>query len=227
MVTEILRFENRITVITGHYGCGKTNLAVNLALELNKEGKRTALCDLDIVNPYFRSADFSKELEQLGIEMILPPFANSNVDVPTLTARVSAAINDPSIHLILDVGGDDAGAAALGRYSADIKKQGYDMLYLVNAYRFLTQTAEEAIENMREIEYASRLSVTALLNSSNLAGETTAETVNSSMEFAKKAAALADLPLFAAAERSVADAVEFDRDKLFVIDRKVKTVWEK
>ena len=104
---------------------------------------------------------------------------------------------------ILLVGGDDAGAAALGRYSADIKKQGYDMLYLVNAYRFLTQTAEEAIENMREIEYASRLSVTALLNSSNLAGETTAETVNSSMEFAKKAAALAELPLFAAAEKLI------------------------
>ena len=119
--------DNRITVITGHYGCGKTNLAANLALAFHKAGKRVALCDLDIVNPYFRSADFSGRFEALGIEMILPPFANSNVDVPTLTARVSAAINDPSIHLILDVGGDDAGAAALGRYSADIKKQGYDL----------------------------------------------------------------------------------------------------
>jgi len=218
--------DNRITVITGHYGCGKTNLAANLALAFHKAGKRVALCDLDIVNPYFRSADFSGRFEALGIEMILPPFANSNVDVPTLTARVSAAINDPSIHLILDVGGDDAGAAALGRYSADIKKQGYDMLYLINAYRFLTQTAEEAIENMREVEAASRLKVTAVVNSSNLAAETTAETVNRTIDFAEKTAQLANLPLYMAAERSVAGDVNFDADKLFPVDRMVKIIWE-
>ena len=216
----------RIIVVTGHYGCGKTNLAVNLAFRLREEGRRVALCDLDIVNPYFRSADFAKPLNDAGIETILPPFANTNLDVPTLTARVSAAVNDDSLCLVLDVGGDDAGAAALGQYSADIARHGYDMIYLVNAYRFLTQTPEEAIENLREVEYASHLKATAIVNSSNLAGETTADTVNATADFAKAAAGLAGLPLFTAAERSIADRIAAAPETVFPVERLVKTVWE-
>jgi len=217
----------RIIAVTGHYGCGKTNLAVNLAYLLCGEGKRVALCDLDIVNPYFRSADFAAQLNAMGIETILPPFANSNVDIPTLTARVSGAINDDGLWLVLDVGGDDAGAAALGRYSAEIKKHGYDMLYLVNRYRFLTQTPEEAAEYLADIEAASRLKATAVVNSSNLAAETTAETVNAASDFAERTAALAGLPLYTAAERSIAGGIKARAGTVLPVERLVKTVWEK
>ncbi len=218
---------SRIIVVTGHYGCGKTNLAVNLAFRLREEGRRVALCDLDIVNPYFRSADFARPLNDAGIEAILPPFANTNLDVPTLTARVAAAVNDDGLCLVLDVGGDDAGAAALGQYSAAIEAHGYDMLYLVNAYRFLTQTPEEAVENLRDVEYASHLSATAIVNSSNLAGETTADTVNATAGFAEAVAKIAGLPLYTVAERSIAHGVGAAPETVISVERLVKPVWER
>lgn len=217
----------RIIIVTGHYGCGKTNLAVNLARKLNVEGRHVALCDLDIVNPYFRSADFARPLNSEGIETILPPFANTNLDVPTLTARVAAAVNDDSLTLVLDVGGDDAGAAALGQYSAAIARHGYDMLYLVNAYRFLTQTPEEALENLRDIEYASHLTATAIVNSSNLAGETTAGAIDATAGFAEDVSRLAGLPLYTVAERSLAGEISAAPETVFPVDRLVKLVWER
>ena len=131
----------RIVLVVGHYGSGKTNFSVNLAVDLKAAGRDVILVDLDIVNPYFRSADFGALLEERGIGLIAPVYARSNLDVPALDGRLDAVIESDKT-LVIDVGGDDAGAAALGRYSAMIREAGgCDMLYVVNAYRYLTQTS--------------------------------------------------------------------------------------
>lgn len=142
----------RITIVTGHYGSGKTNFAVNLAVDLSREGKQVVLVDLDIVNPYFRSADFKERLTAMGIEMICPIYANTNLDIPALGADIySVFYQNDSRYVIFDVGGDDAGAAALGRYSHLIQQENYDMLYVVNCYRYLTRQPEEALQILRKL----------------------------------------------------------------------------
>ena len=199
----------RLTLFAGHYGSGKTNIAVNYAILLAKEGKKVCIGDLDIVNPYFRTADSAKELEQAGVTLISPQFANSNVDLPALPAEAYRLVEDKSIYGIMDIGGDDRGAYALGRYVPAIKAENnYRMVFVANCYRPLTRTPEDALEVMREIEAACKLSFTDIINNSNLGPETTPETVLDSLEFMEKLSTLSGLPIFAhSAESQVAEAL--------------------
>lgn len=184
----------RFTVVTGHYGCGKTNLAINLALDVAARGEEVMLVDLDVVNPYFRSSDYAEFLEARGVNVISPVFAGTTLDVPALSPAIAGAFEGRGT-VIMDVGGDDAGATALGRYSGDIARLDYDFLYVVNAYRTLTATPAEAAQVLREIEQASCLKATAIVNNSHLRDETTADTVLASRDFARETAALLGLPL--------------------------------
>ena len=219
----------RIIVIVGHYGSGKTNLSVNLALHMNAIGKQVALVDLDIVNPYFRSADFSELMQQHGIELISPVYARTNLDIPALTGRLDAEI-DTDKTLIIDVGGDDAGAAALGRYSASIRNAGgCDMLYVVNAYRYLTRTAQDAAEILEEIQRASRLTATGVVNNSNLANATTAQDVAATDQFARDIAEKYGVPmLFTAVDQHIASETYalIPSGKVFPVQIFVKKPWE-
>lgn len=187
-------WDKKIIIISGHYGSGKTNIAVNLARKLAEDGKKVALVDLDIVNPYFRAADNRAELEALGVRCILPQFANTNVDVPTLPPQIHSAFSSDET-VIFDVGGDKDGAIALGVYRHTIKKLGYDMIAVVNMYRPLTQTAEDALENLREIEDNCSLSFTGFINNSNLGEDTTAEAVEASFPYAEEIQEKSSLPL--------------------------------
>ena len=167
----------RLTLFAGHYGSGKTNIAVNYAIALAKEGKQVCIADLDIVNPYFRTADSDKDLAAAGVTLISPQFANTNVDLPALPAEAYRLVQDKSIYGVMDIGGDDRGAYALGRYVPFIKEEGnYRMVFVANFCRPLTTTAEEALEVMREIENACSLQFTDIINNSNLGPETTPET---------------------------------------------------
>ncbi|MBQ0070501.1 MAG: hypothetical protein KBS81_01370, partial [Spirochaetales bacterium] len=163
----------RIALFCGHYGSGKTNLAVNYALYLRSLGKEVTIADLDIVNPYFRTKDSQKELEEAGIKFLSLPFANSSVDLPALPSSAYALVQDKSRMAVLDIGGDDRGAYALGRFVPSIlEENNYDMFYVVNFFRPLTQNAQDALEVMREIEYACGLPFTGIINNSNLGRET-------------------------------------------------------
>ena len=187
----------RLTLFAGHYGSGKTNIAVNYALHLAKEGKDVCIADLDIVNPYFRTADSAKELANAGVALISPQFANSNVDLPALPAEAYRLVEDKSIYGIMDIGGDDRGAYALGRYVPFMKEENnYRMAFVANCYRPLTRTPEEALEVMREIEAACGLQFTCIVNNSNLGTETTAQTVMDSLEFIENLSQLSGLPLW-------------------------------
>ena len=188
----------RLTLFAGHYGSGKTNIAVNYAISLAGEGKRVCIADLDIVNPYFRTKDSARELAQAGVELISPQFANTNVDLPALPAEAYRLVTDKSTYAIMDIGGDDRGAYALGRYVPAIKEENnYRMVFVANCYRPLTRTPEDALEVMREIEAACGLGFTDIINNSNLGPETTPETVLTSLEFMEKLSKLSGLPIFA------------------------------
>ena len=199
----------RLTLFAGHYGSGKTNIAVNYALKLAGEGKDVCIADLDIVNPYFRTKDSAQVLEKAGVQLISPQFANSNVDLPALPAEAYRLVTDQSIHGIMDIGGDDRGAYALGRYVPAIKAENnYRMIFVANACRPLTRTPEEAMEVMAEIEAACGLKFTDLVNNTNLGTETTPETVLASADYMARLSELSGLPIFATtAETAVADAL--------------------
>ncbi|MDD6872687.1 MAG: hypothetical protein PUD68_07615 [Clostridiales bacterium] len=186
----------RITLLSGHYGSGKTNIAVNLARRLRASNENVAIADIDIVNPYFRTKDSQAELEKAGIRLISSPYAGSNVDLPALPDEVYAITDDKSVTAVVDVGGDDRGALALGRWRDAILQEGdYEMLFVINCFRPLTATPEDAVEVMREIEIASGIPFTAVVNNSNLGDETTARDVLESGAYAANVCAISALPL--------------------------------
>ena len=188
----------RVTLFAGHYGSGKTNLAVNYALNMRKSGLLVKMADLDIVNPYFRTKDSEDLLKEAGIELISPAFANSNVDLPALPQQAYSLVQQKNFYAIMDIGGDDRGAYALGRYTPYILEENdYEMIFVANFFRPLTTTADEAIEVMREIELACGIKFTAIINNSNLGKETTAEAVNSTIKTAKELSDKTGLPIIA------------------------------
>lgn len=186
----------RVTLLAGHYGSGKTNIAVNLAFELKKQHENTAIADVDIVNPYFRTLDSKKELEAAGIRVICSEYANTNLDAPALPQELYSITDNREQSVIVDVGGDDRGALALGRYApAILEENNYDMLLVINCYRPLTRTAEEVLEVVQEIGAACSLPFTGIINNSNIGEETRAEHVLDSMAFANEVSRLTGLPL--------------------------------
>ena len=186
----------RVTLFAGHYGSGKTNIAVNYALHLKEKYEKVVITDLDIVNPYFRTADSLEELTKAGIKLISSEFANSNVDLPALPQDVYSILDDRSAVAILDIGGDDRGAYALGRYETAIREENdYEMLFVFNMYRPLTPNALSAFEVMKEIELAGKIKFTAIVNNSNLGALTTKEDVIASQESADELSRLSGLPV--------------------------------
>ena len=186
----------RITLFAGHYGSGKTNIAVNYAFKLRQQGLEVAVADLDIVNPYFRTKDSEKELKEAGIRLICSEFASSNVDLPSLPQDIYSVIDDRSEYAVMDIGGDDRGAYALGRYSESIVRENdYEMYLVINMYRPLTRDAYSTLEVMNEIEKAASMKFTAIINNSNLGEETTSQDVLGSLKYADEVSKLTGLPV--------------------------------
>ena len=216
----------RITLFAGHYGSGKTNIALNYARCLKRQGEKVAVADLDIVNPYFRTKDSAAELAAEGIELVVSEFANSNVDFPALPKEIYALTapttnhQQPAAKVVIDVGGDDRGALALGRWVPDIKAENdYEMLAVVNASRPLTQTAADTVEVLREIESACQLPFTGIVNNTNLGPQTTAETVLGSLAYADEIAALMKIPVrFTCAPTALAAELTGKVENLFPIE---------
>lgn len=202
----------RITLFCGHYGSGKTNIAVNYAKYLRSKGLKTAIADLDIVNPYFRTKDSESELSELGIRVISLPFANSSVDLPSIPAESYSVFNRDDEYAVFDIGGDDSGAYVLGRFAPYIlEENNFDNLYVANFNRPLTRTAEEAYEVLKEIENAGHIPFTGIINNTNLGEETTAEGVVLSAAQAEKLSKISGLPVVMTTVREdIADKVKLE-----------------
>ncbi|MBE6808182.1 MAG: hypothetical protein E7524_01795 [Ruminococcaceae bacterium] len=186
----------RITLLCGHYGSGKTNVALNMAYELKKSYSNVAIADLDIVNPYFRTKDSAKDLEEKEIKLIVSEFAGTNVDIPAMPAEMYSLTDDKTVRAVIDVGGDDRGALALGRIAPSILEENdYECLLVINKFRPLTPDVESTLEVMSEIETACGIKITGLVNNSNLGVETTAEDVLGSLEYANSVAKATNLEI--------------------------------
>lgn len=213
--------KSKIYITVGHYGSGKTEFSVNYALYLAKTHDKVFLVDLDIVNPYFRSNDARSLLESNGITVIAPDYAGTNVDIPALPPEIMRIFNVEDAHIVVDVGGDDDGAIALGRYKQFFDTAGYEMSLVVNTRRPLSGTVEEIIEMKQNIEYASRLSVTNIIADTNISSETTKEIIEEGYKITKEAAEKLNLPVKYAVSAIDADFCEEINNKLFKIERKL------
>ena len=220
---------SRITVFAGHYGSGKTNIAVNYALMASNHRDNVVIADLDIVNPYFRTKDADTILKENKVRLISSPYANTNVDTPALPPEAYAVIHDPSTPAVIDVGGDDRGALALGRYTPSIiEENNYEMLFVINKYRYLTADAESTIEVMREIETAASMKFTGIVNNSNLGEETTAETVLASVDYANKVSELSGLGIkMTTVKANLVSELKDKIENLFPIELYVRQSWQK
>lgn len=216
----------RITLLCGHYGSGKTNIAVNMALDLKKQYDNVAVADLDIVNPYFRTKDSADEFKKNGIRLIVSEYANSNLDIPALPDDMYAITDDKELKTIIDVGGDDRGALALGRIAPEILKENdYDMLLVINKFRPLTPDAPSTVEVMREIEAAGGIRFTGIINNSNLACETTEQDIIDSVDYANEVSLLSGLPVvLTTVEKKLYNSILGKVENLFPLTLQAKPI---
>ena len=218
--------DSRITVFAGHYGSGKTNIAVNYALDLRTRHEQVAIADLDIVNPYFRTKDGEAALTAAGVTLISSVYANTNVEAPAMPPDAVRLFDDRTLYGVIDLGGDDRGAYAMGRYASLLAAEDAQVLFVLNRFRPLTPDADSAREVMHEIEAAARFRFTGIVNNSNLGAETTRETVLSSLACADALSEKTGLPVvFTSVQADLCDNLQGDIANLFPLHILQKESW--
>ena len=200
--------EHRLNIVVGNFGSGKTEVAVNLALDLARD-RAVTMVDLDIVNPYFRCREAREEMESRGIEVIFPKGEFHAADLPIILPEVRGVIGGDGGYVIFDVGGDDLGARVLSSLADLMERRPYDMFQVINTKRPFTEDVEGCLKMRDEIEAASRLKITGLVANTHLMEETDAAIVLAGIETARAVAERAGIPLvFAAADRSLLPELE-------------------
>ena len=226
-MTASTTFQHRITIVTGHYGTGKTEFAVNLALALAAEGESVMLADLDIVNPYFRSRERKDLLQQAGVKVISSSQACSNADVPSLPAELLAILEDRGMRGVLDIGGDPVGARVLARFRPKITQEDYQLIYVLNANRPEVRTVENAVAYLRNIEAVTGLSCTGIVNNTHLCGETAEEDIRKGAALAAEVSGETGIPVLChVAVEPLAEKLSDLSERVFPITIKMKKPWE-
>lgn len=187
--------DKRIHIITGHYGSGKSEISINLAMALSRQGKKVVLADMDIINPYFRSNEAKELMEDKGITVMTTKYANSNVDIPALTGELRFHLHDKNATLIIDVGGDDAGAKVVGSYSNEIPEQDANLYFVVNCFRPETTSLDGIRVILDEIQSAARMDVNYLINNGHLMSATTEQEVKKGIDFTKQVSHSTEIPI--------------------------------
>lgn len=218
---------HRVSIITGHYGTGKTEFAVNLALALASEGNRVMLADLDIVNPYFRSRERRSLLESAGVSLVTSSQASSNADIPALPPELLTILENRTLCGVLDIGGDPVGARVLARFQPKIIQEDYQLIYVLNANRPEVRTPDSAITYLRNIEAATGLTCSGIVNNTHLCSETTPRDIEKGAVLAAEVSAETGIPVLChvAAEHLVPHLPELT-EHIFPITIKMKKPWE-
>ncbi len=219
--------QEKATLIVGHFGSGKSEVAVNLALVARGDGRDVTLVDLDLVNPYFRSREAMEFLESRGIRVVAPGGQLRNADLPILVPQVRAYLEAATSYGILDVGGDDVGARVLGSLSNSLDSGGHRVLMVLNAKRPFSDTVEGCRRVQGEIEGAARLRVTGFVSNTHMMEGTNAAVIREGLELARAVATDAGLPLeFITAPRELAKAIEAEFGlPVLAIDRTLLPPW--
>ncbi len=173
---------NKLIIVIGAYGSGKSEYSINLAYQLNQENQPVILVDLDVVNPYFRSRDVRESFAQMGIEVIAPEGHFSHADLPMISPKIRGAIQNTEKTVILDVGGDPAGCRALGRFHEDILNRGYELKFIINTKRPFTQNKAEILEMKWMLEYTTKLNITEIISNTNLMEFTDADVIKDGID---------------------------------------------
>lgn len=220
--------DKRIVIITGHYGSGKTEFAVNYTIKMKEQFEHVTLADLDIVNPYFRSRDKKLFLEEQGINVVDSSIKNTTLELPALPAEIMGIIQNNQMKTVLDVGGDPVGARVLARFSEQIKNHDYDLFYVINGNRPETRKKEGVIKYLRAIEKTSGLKVSGLINNTHLLKNTSVQDVKFGHELTKEVSWETDIPIrYEAAIKNIADKIT-DKDiieKIFPINMYMREEW--
>lgn len=185
----------RIQIFTGAYGSGKTEVSMNYAVSLRREHEKVALIDLDIVNPYFRSREAAGPLREAGVDVIFPSGALASADLPAITPDINRVLQDEEYKVVFDVGGDNVGAIALGRFHPYFGEGQYDMNFVINTLRPFTRDVEGIREILQEVSQASRIQVTHLVANINIVTDTTVEDILHGYQVIKEASAAFELPV--------------------------------
>lgn len=192
----MIKRNERITALVGNYGSGKTEIALGMALDIKASGaQEVMLVDLDIVNPYFRSSVQRELLEKSGIEVEQPSFALTTVDIPALPASMLRMFERRQLQVVIDLGGNDTGATALGQYKSYLDREGCDLLYVINVRRPLSSNAADIIEMMGEIQSRARVPISGLINNTNLQNETTVDDILYGQEVISEVSRLTGIPI--------------------------------
>ncbi len=215
----------KITVVTGHYGSGKSTFAANYAVRCSQQGERVTVADMDTVNPYYRTADLKALFDENGVELIAPRYAGSNLDMPIIDYDIPG-LYETGRNIIIDMGGDDAGAYPLGKFAAFLRehKDETEVLYVVNFCRCLTYDTDGAQEILKEIENACGLKATAVVNNSNLGFETDESIINEGLKKAEKLSAETGIPIFCSTV-PVLEKCKDIKGELFPVNIYIRNVW--
>ena len=219
---------HRLLIVTGHFGTGKTEFSVNLALALARAGEKVMMADLDIVNPYFRSRERREVLEAAGVRLITSSQDSENADMPSLPAEILTVLEDRSYRGLLDIGGDPDGARVLARYQPKITAEDYQLLFVSNANRPEVRKAEDAISYLRCIEEVTGLTCGGIVNNTHLCGETTAEEILRGAELARDISERTGIPVLChtAEERLIPELTALE-EPIFPITIQRKKPWER
>lgn len=210
----------KINIVTGHYGSGKTEFAINYALKLKEAYGASVICDMDIVNPYFRTNDAVSFLNDEGVSVIAPEYANTNLDLPSLPSDIISVFSENSPPSVLDVGGDDDGAIALGQFYPYLSKEDYEMFFVVNTLRPDTSNADDVVKLVRDIEYVSRCKITALVNNSNLSYLSSVSDITNSFELMDEISQKLNLPIkYISGKKEILEKLSSEhKEKLFPLE---------